>query len=405
MRRVKHKGVRRFRSSTLFWCAISLIAIAITISVAILFFGQPAGAPTSKQAGETVNSAQPKSEGISSNVQFLGDVFWGRLVQRRAEASSLGYKYITSGLTRSDRGKYDAWIANFECPVTTRDVPYDLQVDILKFNCRPEYLPNLANWFTAASLANNHTANNGGQWGIDQTRDNLGRAGIQYFGNYSNDPDDICEVITVPAKTSRSHRTTSMPIAMCGFMYVVDQAPTAEQLSVMEKYALVMPVIAFPHMGVEYRPTAEAQKVAAYKAMIDHGADAVIGGHPHVIQNSEVYKGRLIAYSLGNFLFDQQSLGRAETLGLGVGIKLTIDDGDAAKIYEKVAPSCQAFKDDCLKTLQAELKTRPTINVSYSFTCYDESSKVPKLCDQAAVGEAFKAATISDLSTLAYTWE
>jgi poly-gamma-glutamate synthesis protein (capsule biosynthesis protein) len=41
------------------------------------------------------------------------------------------------------------------------------------------------------------------------------------------------------------------------------------------------------------------------RALIDAGADMVIATHPHWVQGAELYKGRLIAYSLGNFVFDQ----------------------------------------------------------------------------------------------------
>jgi poly-gamma-glutamate synthesis protein (capsule biosynthesis protein) len=40
--------------------------------------------------------------------------------------------------------------------------------------------------------------------------------------------------------------------------------------------------------------------------MVDVGADLVVGGHPHVVQPLEEYRGRWIAYSLGNFVFDQK---------------------------------------------------------------------------------------------------
>ncbi|HSX31082.1 MAG TPA: CapA family protein [Candidatus Saccharimonadales bacterium] len=344
-------------------------------------------------------------EGLSSHILFVGDVFWGRSVQTSAEKSGQGYGYITSGLSRQERDQYDAWIANFECPITPKDVPYDLQVNILKFNCRPEYLPTLAKWFTAASQANNHTENNDGTWGLSQTRSNLQGVGVQNFGTYDmSQTNDICEVVTVPAKTTVQHQTVSLPIAMCGYMYVVDVAPTAAQLAVMQQYAKVMPVVAFPHMGVEYRPTAEPAKVSAYHAMIDNGADMVVGAHPHVIENSENYKGRLIAYSTGNFLFDQQRLGRAETLGLGVGITLTIDDPAAAKIYEKVAPTCATYKDDCLVQLTAQLKTRPKIGVAYNFTCFDEASGVPHAGSTEACAQAEQSATINQLGTLLTTW-
>jgi len=326
-------------------------------------------------------------------------------MQTAAEKSGLGYDYITSKLSEGDRNNYDAWIANFECPVTTRDIAYSLQVNALQFNCRPEYLPTLAKWFTAASQANNHTDNNGGQWGLDQTRSNLEAAGIQPFGTYDmNDTNDICEVVTVPAETTYTNKTVSMPIALCGYMYVTDATPTDAQLAVMKQYAKVMPVIAMPHMGIEYRPTAEQAKVGAYQRMIDNGADMVIGAHPHVIQNTESYQGKLIVFSEGNFLFDQQTLGRAETLGLAVGVKISISNEADAKIYEQIAPSCRAYKDDCLAQLTAKITKRPEMAIKYSMNCYDESSGLPELGSAAACDQASQMATVSSLKNLSPDW-
>lgn len=59
------------------------------------------------------------------------------------------------------------------------------------------------------------------------------------------------------------------------------------------------------HWGVEYRynPTAHQQQLA--QLAIDAGADLVIGNHPHWFQPIEFYKGKLITYSHGNFIFDQ----------------------------------------------------------------------------------------------------
>ncbi len=352
----------------------------------------------------SVTPKQP-AEGVTSHLQFVGDVFWGRRTQTAAEQSGKGYSYITSGLSIADRSNYDAWIANFECPITTKDVPYDLQVNILKFNCRPEYLPELAKWFTAASQANNHTENNDGIWGLDQTRANLQNVGIQNFSTYDmNQTNDLCEVITMPATTTVKHQKVSIPVAMCGYMYVVDVTPTDAQLAVMQQYARVMPVVAMPHMGVEYRATAEPEKISAYHRMIDNGADMVVGAHPHVIQNSEVYKGKLIAYSVGNFLFDQQRLGREESVGLGVGLKITIKDAQAAKVYEQVAPTCKIYKDDCLAALQSKLPQRPAMTVSYNFSCYDETAGVPKLGSTDDCTSSMQTASIDQLQNLSTTW-
>jgi poly-gamma-glutamate synthesis protein (capsule biosynthesis protein) len=59
------------------------------------------------------------------------------------------------------------------------------------------------------------------------------------------------------------------------------------------------------HFGEEYKTKHDArQEKLAHKA-IDDGAKIVIGAHPHVTEDTEVYKNGYIAYSLGNFIFDQ----------------------------------------------------------------------------------------------------
>lgn len=59
------------------------------------------------------------------------------------------------------------------------------------------------------------------------------------------------------------------------------------------------------HSGTEYAKTANSRQTEFARAAIDNGADMVIGHHPHVLQPIEVYKGKYIFYSLGNFIFDQ----------------------------------------------------------------------------------------------------
>ena len=64
-------------------------------------------------------------------------------------------------------------------------------------------------------------------------------------------------------------------------------------------------MIVFPHWGPEYKLLPSlAQKDDAH-VFIDAGADLIVGAHPHVIQPFEMYNGKLIVYSLGNFIFDQ----------------------------------------------------------------------------------------------------
>ncbi len=64
-------------------------------------------------------------------------------------------------------------------------------------------------------------------------------------------------------------------------------------------------VIAVGHAGLEYIPFPPPYVVEAFRALSDAGADCVVGHHPHVPQGLESRRGRLIAYSLGNFVFYQ----------------------------------------------------------------------------------------------------
>lgn len=64
-------------------------------------------------------------------------------------------------------------------------------------------------------------------------------------------------------------------------------------------------VLAVGHAGLEYVPFPPPYVVAAFRTLSDAGADAVVGHHPHVPQGLEERRGRLVAYSLGNFAFFQ----------------------------------------------------------------------------------------------------
>lgn len=77
-------------------------------------------------------------------------------------------------------------------------------------------------------------------------------------------------------------------------------------------------VIVSFHWGVEesYKPT--SSQVRFGRAAVDAGADLVLSHHPHVIQGVEFYRGKLIAYSLGNFVFAPPSAARHDTMILSL---------------------------------------------------------------------------------------
>lgn len=250
---------------------------------------------------------------------FTGDIFLDRGIDVKSQSSPLSYKYPFSGLSTLNRQDYDAWIGNLECPVTDEQSSMYEKENYLKFSCKKEYLPELKKYFDYVSLANNHTDNMNGRKGIEETRQHLKEAGIQYFGDYDNsEKDSVCSIVFVQTKDDK------IPIALCGF-HGVFKLPTDDEMKVIDEYSKYFVTIVMPHQGVEYEPRSNSFQKKIYHAFIDHGADAVIGSHPHVIEEVEEYKGKIIFYSLGNFIFDQTWVKTREHMTLDTSIAFPQD--------------------------------------------------------------------------------
>lgn len=180
----------------------------------------------------------------------------------------------------------DLTIVNLEGTFTYRG---ERQAKTYAFRGPPPYARMLAfAGIEAVSLANNHTYDYGEQ-GYADTVAALSRENIVYFG------DQYLGRITAK----------NVPIGLTGYLGFYADKNLKEQLA-SDITALKgegrLVVVCF-HWGVEgdYMPDGDQYELAHYA--IDQGADIVIGHHPHVLQGIEFYKGRPIAYSLGNFAF------------------------------------------------------------------------------------------------------
>lgn len=243
---------------------------------------------------------------------FVGDIFLDRHIDtltladnKKIERENLTRKpglplftYPFQGLKTLEREKYDAWIGNLECPVTDKQSSKKDKEVYLRFSCRPEYLKELSKYFSVVSLANNHT-DNMGESAFTETKKHLDEAGIKYFGSFDQHKDEICKVVELKNKEN-----TSIPIAFCGYNGVY-KLPTQKEIAEIKKYSGQYITIVYPHQGEEYTFKGNTYQKLIYRKFIDAGADVVIGSHPHVIENVEIYKNKYIFYSLGNFIFDQ----------------------------------------------------------------------------------------------------
>lgn len=178
------------------------------------------------------------------------------------------------------------------------------------FRAHPRTLKVLKRHFDALGLANNHSGDFGAK-AFGEMLALLDRHGIAYFGGGAN-----LAAAHLPLLIERK----GLRIALLGyneffprsFEADFDKAGVAwsedEQVRFDIDYArtefradVVIPVM---HWGWEHEPTASRRQRDLARLMIDAGADAVVGGHPHVTQDIEHYRGKPIIYSLGNFVFN-----------------------------------------------------------------------------------------------------
>ena len=243
----------------------------------------------------------------------------------------------------------------------------------------PAYLGEFAKWFDIVTLANNHTDNMGAD-GFLETQQSLGDNKIQYFGHYDpSELDEVCEVVSLPVKIhydDKSEREGLLPVAMCGY-HGVFKLPSAEAVALISKYAEKMPVIVFPHAGAEYKPVPDQIKTSLYRSFVDAGADMVVGDHPHWVQSTEVYNGKLIIYSMGNFMFDQQ-FNQEVTRSAAIDVEITSEGGsEQLEGWLELGDGCKKYHDDCFD--RAEQKDLSRIQLNYKFNAIATSNIKPIL--------------------------
>ena len=211
--------------------------------------------------------------------------------------------------TRSILQKADFAIANLEAPFTLTGKPF---AKTFTFRVPPEWAGSIRDaGFDVLTLANNHVLDFGPE-GLFSTMAVLDSLGMAYCGAGANIEEAEKAAIIEQGRWK------------IGFLAYSLTYPT-EFWATPTKWGTVYPdthrlknslqmlsietdlvVVSF-HWGGELRVHPKAyQRFYAHQA-IDWGADLIIGHHPHVLQGLELYRDRLIAYSLGNFVFGSYS--------------------------------------------------------------------------------------------------
>jgi len=362
---------------------VAVILILLTfVGVLVWYFVSGLHQEADNTPAQTVVKTEPKPVSLKSNSLFTGNTFWGRNINQWSMASELKTAYPFSRLNEFHRDQYDAWVTGLECPTVAGFSQTVAQEEAtLSFNCSPDYLQEAAKWFTAVSLANNHTDNRGAE-GFVETKQQLEKNKIQYFGNYNPEVlEDACDVMSYPVTVNYDDGTQkkqTLPVALCGY-HGVFRTPSQASLAQMEKYSKLMPVIAMPHSGAEYTAAPDNIKINSYRSMIDHGADMVLGDHAHWVQSTEAYQGKLIVYSMGNFIFDQQGAVEVTRSGtIRVLMESTNTSPDSLQKWLALGEKCAAYHDTCLQEAEAQKLEKLVLNYSFGVVGSSSANKITK---------------------------
>lgn len=231
-------------------------------------------------------------EPVEITVSMMGDCTLGRDANNNYSTSLNAY-YESQGAdyffksVRSILEQDDLSIVNMEGTFTDSDVRAEKQ---FAFKAPSEYAKILTgSSVEAANLANNHSKDYGLQ-SYEDTISVLDEAGIVNFGYERVQIMDI----------------KGIKVGLTGVYELAKgidaKADLVANIANLKEQGAQLIIVSF-HWGTEreYWPDS-VQKELAHTA-IDEGADLVVGHHPHVLQGIEKYKGKYIAYSLGNFCF------------------------------------------------------------------------------------------------------
>ena len=255
----------------------------------------------------------------------------------------------------------DLTLINFEGTLTdTKKVPKEKRGNDFLFNITPSAVSVLPeNGVEAVSLENNHVMDHGEE-GNEDTKNALDGAGVIY-----SDSDN-------PGYFRYVKGGNDITVAMLSYLCIdrygkafkgydtFEEKVCADIEAAKARYPLV--IVSF-HWGVEkmYSPT--NNQINLGHLAVDHGADLVIGHHPHRIQPIECYNGKYICYSLGNFCFAGHSR-PSDMSAIIFQARYRVKDGNVSFKDYRIVPiriSSSKEKNDFIPTIYQDGYERDSV--------------------------------------------
>jgi len=294
-----------------------LFGVLLGGAISLVFNTQPTEDPV-------VQNHEPLAEPKQTiTLAAGGDVIFGRY---------RGNRYITVGgdnpfehLTESFNSA-DISFFNLETPLSERDPgrQYIARKRGILFRGAPSKAKLIAeSGVDVVSRGNNH-AEDCWAWGLNETTEHLNDFGIEQVGVSKNGMDPFSPLQIQRDQTKviffsfTMRRNLGLPKEgeklLVAFSYdpdVLDEIPP--RIEAIRKANPNALILVSAHWGEEYRLEPNSLQRNLAHAIVDAGANAILGHHPHVLQPVERYNNGIILYSMGNLIFDQTALAQRET--------------------------------------------------------------------------------------------
>ncbi|NMB70417.1 CapA family protein [candidate division WWE3 bacterium] len=331
----------------------------------------------------------------------VGDISFSRGVERVVKyQKNINFPFLK---TKEILSNADITYANLETPITYGPEVPDGSM-IFRSNPGTELALKWAG-IDVVNLANNHSYNFDKE-GLRDTFKFLRDADIQYAGAGDNSTQAYTPVLI---------QKNGIKFALLSYesMDIVPNEYEAEenkpgiafmridkmQESVKKAKTLADVVIVAMHAGEEYVPLGNDLQTNFAHAAIDAGAEVVIGDHPHVIQNAEVYKEKIIFYNLGNFVMDQMWSDdtRRALIFEGIFTKKGLEKFYVTPVqiehYSQPNPVTGELADTIVNRLQLSMQKEYTVDYDKILESY---VKTPKFAYTTVLGNTTKDRTPSE---------
>ena len=244
-----------------------------------------------------------------TKILFTGDIMLARNVELLMKNYGSPYPFAE---IQSTTKAADFTIGNFEAAVPKKHIA--TLSGSFRFSVHQSFLERMKEaGFDYLSLANNHSYDYG-LAGLENTHQVFKDYDLKVFG----EPGPLTEQSATYLPLKDGRRLALIGLVVVGNQYTKLQLETF--FSEVNKQSDIQ--IVYIHWGEEYKPYHSKKQELLAQLLVTLGADVIVGHHPHVVQDIQLYQGVPIFYSLGNFVFDQYF---SEEVQKGLLLKLDLN--------------------------------------------------------------------------------